>query len=202
MPKATPTTESEGSRSQMITVLPEDGAGNAVLAAWQGIYHLFDGRAKFEVTPDGVIVHDFTVDAKYDPEQIVKDISHRNRRLDLIPTYLWVQGENPEPFVDAKEMTQFMVQYFRGAVEEGSSRSPKYVRDAVQNFKAGNNLAKKRGPRKKIFRVDNLSELDASALVGVNASELARLKEAVERALASQVAIDETAPKEQELVTA
>jgi hypothetical protein len=190
MAKANATTEAE-TRTQPITVGTENGAGNAVLAAWQGIYHLFGGRATFEVSPDGVIVNDFTVDAKYDPEQIVLDISHRNRRLDLIPTYLWVQGEEPEPFADAKDMTQFMVQYFRGAVEEGSSRSPKYVRDAVQNFKANNNLAKKRGPRKKIFRVDNLSELDASALVGVNASELARLKEAVERALSAQNKIDE-----------
>jgi hypothetical protein len=185
MAKANATPEAE-TRTQPITVGVENGAGNAVLAAWQGIYHLFGGRANFEITTDGVIVNDFTVDAKYDAEQIVQDISHRNRRLDLIPTYLWVQGEEPEPFADAKEMTQFMVQYFRGSVEEGSSRAPKYVRDAVQNFKSNNNLAKKRGPRKKIFRVDNLSELDASALVGVNASELARLKEAVERALSAQ----------------
>lgn len=186
MAKATESNKSEDTRSQTITVTTEDGAGNAVLAAWQGIYHLFGGRANFEITPDGVIVSDFSVDGKYDPEQIVRDISHRNRRLDLIPTYRWVQGEAPEAFTDAKEMTQFMVQYFRSAVEEGSSRSPRYVRDAVQTFKANHNLAKKRGPRKKIFRVDNLSELDASALVGVNASELAKLKEAVERALATQ----------------
>lgn len=178
-------TQTENARSATITVGPENGAGNAVLAAWQGIYHLFGGRGNFEITTDGVIVNDFSVDGRYDPEQIVKDISHRNRRLDLVPTYLWVQGQEPEAFTDAKEMTQYMVQYFRGSVEEGSSRAPKYVRDAVANFKAAHNLAKKRGPRKKIFRVDNLSEIDETSLVGVNASELAKLKDAIEKALAS-----------------
>jgi hypothetical protein len=177
--------QAENTRSATITVGVENGAGNAVLAAWQGIYHLFGGRGNFEITPDGVIVNDFSVDGKYDPEQIAKDISHRNRRLDLVPTYLWVQGMEPEPFADAKEMTQFMVQYFRGSVEEGSSRSPKYVRDAVATFKASHNLAKKRGPRKKIFRVDNLSEIDENTLVGVNASELSKLRDAIEKALAT-----------------
>lgn len=187
MAKAT-SNGADTSRSEAITVTTENSAGNAVLAAWQGIYHLFGGRGSFEITTDGVIVHDFSVDARYNPEQIVLDISHRNRRLDLIPTYLWVQGQEPEIFTDAKEMTQFMVQYFRGAVEEGSSRAPKYVRDAVANFKTYNNLAKKRGPRKKIFRVDNLSELDATTLVGVDAVELSKLKEAIDRALATQSA--------------
>ena len=194
MPKASTNGQGDSNRSAPMTVGIENGAGNAVLAAWQGIYHLFGGRGTFTITLDGVIVENFTVDAKYDPAQIVADISHRNRRLDLVPTYLWVQGQAPEPFADAKEMTAFMVQYFRGSVEEGSSRAPRYVRDAVANFKTENSLAKRRGPRKKIYRLENLSEIDETSLVGVNPEALAALRATIEKALASQAALVNSEP--------
>ena len=176
--------KSNGSgRSEPIIVTPENGMGNAVLAAWQGIYNLFGGSASFEITPDGVMVNDFTVDAPYDPAQIAKDVSHRNRRLDLLEVYPWIQGEAPSEFTTAQEITQWTVQFLRGAVDDNSSRAPKYVRDASAAYKAEHGFAKKRGPRKKIFRAENLGEIDETTLANVQPEELEKLQETLARAL-------------------
>jgi len=172
-------------RSESITVSTEDGRGNALLAAWQGVYNLFGGQANFVVTSEGVIAENFSVLAPYDPNQIVEDISHRNRRLDFLDVYPWVQGQAPEPYTDAKQITAWAVQFLRGAVEENSSRTPKYVRDATASYKMDQGFAKRRGPRKKIFRVDNLSEINPETLSGIDPVELAKLKSAIETAMAS-----------------
>jgi hypothetical protein len=176
-------------RSKAIDVesTPDNRAGNAVLAAWRGIYQLFGGRAKFRITPEGVQVSDFSVLEPYDPEQIVKDIGHKNRRLDLYPLYGYITGEiEPEDFTDPKEITQYTVQFWRDSVDEGSARSPKYVRDATSNWKSEHNMAKKRGPRKKIFRLDEIESLDEAALGNVDPKSLEALKEMLERVVANQ----------------
>lgn len=163
-------------RSEAITVTPENNRSKNVLAAWRGIYHLFGGRADFSVTPDGILIENFTVDSQYDPNQIVKDVSHRDRRLDFGLVYPWTQGYAPAPFTDAKEMTAWTVQFMRGAVDENSSRAPKYVHDAVAAYKVENNFAKKRGPRKKIWRAENLGEVDVETLAKLPDDEISRLE--------------------------
>lgn len=183
-------TKTETPRSESITVVndTENKRANAVLAAWQGLYHLFGARATFSYTDDGLTVENFSVSEGYDPNQIVEDISHRTRRLDFEDVYPWFNGEAPEPFSDAKEMTAWSVQFLRGAVEENSSRTPKYVRDAFAAYKTENNFAKRRGPKKKIFRVDNIASIDTESLKDVNPADLAKLQETLNAAIAAAAA--------------
>lgn len=197
---ASKSNKSENARSNSISIT--DGAmGAAVLAAWRGIYHLFGGRADFAVTPNGVTVENFSVDAAYDPEQIAQDVSHRNRRLDFATVFPWTQGEVPEPFTDSKQITQWSVQFLRGSMEENSSRTPKYYRDAAANYKTVSGFAKKRGPQRKIFRAENLSEIDENTLSSLTVEDLAKLKETVEASLRQHTAENTPAP-EPELATA
>ncbi len=157
--------------------------GNAILAAWQGLYWLFGARAEgFRVTPEGVYVDGLTMWSDYSPTDIVEDISRRNRRLDLIETYPIVQGENPPPFATSQDVTLYMVQFWKGSQGDNSSRSPQYLRKASAEFKQTVGLKAKRGPRRKIFRVDALNEIDPTAFKDVEISEIdafiATLKEA------------------------
>lgn len=166
-------------------------AGRAILAAWQGVYHLFGGRVNewvIDSENNGVVANGFSVDNAYDPNQIVNDIATRERRLDLITTYGWLNGQAPANFTDSAEMTAFMVQFFKGSVEEGSAKSPKYVKDAVAAYKAANSLTKKRGPKKRvnIIRLDNLSEVDEAALKDIDEGQLAALQATLERAIAAK----------------
>lgn len=159
----------------------------SVLAAWKGIYHFFGGRvAHWTVTEDGVIAEGFTVDSKYDPEQIITDISKRDRRVELFPAIRWINGETPDDFATSQEMTNFMVQYFRGSVEEGTAKAPAYVRQAVADYKATLGVKTRRGPKRKVFRLDNLSELDETVLRDVNSEELERLQALINNTLHSK----------------
>lgn len=169
--------------SEPMNVSPEMG-GN-LLAAWRGVYNLFGGRAKFAFVDGNIIAEDFVVDLPYDPNQILSDISHRERRLDFREVFPWFNGEAPEPYANAKDITAWSVQFLRGSVEDNSSRTPKYFRDAAASYKTDNSFAKKRGPKKKIFRAENLNEIDEGTLVNLGADELAKLRETVERAMAA-----------------
>ena len=159
--------------------------GSAILAAWQGLYHLFGARGTFRVTEDGVFVDNLYCDPQFNLDQIVTDISKHNRRLELVPTYFWVQGQEPAYFADVAAITAFMVQYFRGSVEDGTSKTPAYLKDAVANSKATHNLLKKRGPRRKVFRLDALDDIDETALKNISPESLARLRDAVNAATAA-----------------
>jgi hypothetical protein len=160
--------------------------GSAVLAAWQGLYHLFGARATFRVTPDGVFVDNLTCDPKYDMDQIVEDISKHNRRLELVPLIFWVQGQAPDDFADVAAITALMVQYWRGSVEDNSSKTPGYLKDAVADYKATRNLLKKRGPKRKVFRLDSLDDIDESTLKGISPEALSRLRETINAAMAAK----------------
>lgn len=160
--------------------------GTAILAAWQGLYHLFGARGSFRVTPDGIFVDNLTVDPKYNADEIVEDISKHNRRLELIPAYFWANGEVPEDFTDVAKITAFMVQYFRGSVEENSAKTPTYLKDAVADYKATRSLLKKRGPKRKVFRLDSLEDIDEETLAGINPEALARLRETINAAMAAK----------------
>ena len=160
--------------------------GSAILAAWQGLYHLFGARASFRVTPEGVFVDSLTCNPQYDVDTIVEDISKHNRRLELIPTLFWVQGEAPADFADVAAITALMVQYWRGSVEDNTSKTPAYLKDAVADYKANRNLLKKRGPKRKIFRLDSLDDIDETTLKGINPEALSRLRAAVNAAMGNQ----------------
>ena len=169
---------------------PTEG-GNNILAAWQGLYWLFGARAdKFEVTPEGVNVIGFTVEAPYDALQIVRDLTVRGekiitRRVDLVPSFFYVNGEAPAEFADSNSMTQFMAQYYRGAGEvEG--RSPEYVKSAIAAFKKGHNLAVKRGRPSKTVKIEALGNIEESVLANVDLDELQKLRETLERAIAGR----------------
>jgi hypothetical protein len=189
MAKATSTVDAPETTSDLVDGTPVKfygpDKGTAVLAAWQGLYHLFGARATFRVTKDGIFVDSMTVDPKYDADTIVDDISKHNRRLELIPAYFWAQGDEPDEFDDVSDITAFMVQYFRGSVEENSSKTPGYLKDAVADYKATRNMLKKRGPKRKVFRLDSLEDIDEQTLAGINPEALARLKETLDAALAA-----------------
>lgn len=188
MAKANSNTQAP-TRTEPMNVGPEHG-GN-LLAAWRGIANLFGGQAQFKYADGSVIAENFSVAVPYDPNQIISDISHRNRRLDFLEVYPWFNGEAPEPYTDAKEITAWTVQFLRGSVEDNSSRTPKYVRDATAAFKVDNNFAKKRGPKKKIFRAENLSEVSEDVLTNLDQSELEKLRATIERAMAAHASNNE-----------
>lgn len=175
-------------RSTSINLTAEQGRN--ALAAWRGLYHLFGARVEspndFNVTPDGVEITNFSVSGDYDPEMIVRDISSRERRLDLLATYEILRGGTPEPFADAGEITAWQVQFYKGAVEEGSARTPAYVKQATANYKSANNLAKKRGPKPKVIRLNDLDNLDESALEGISSEALAKLQATIEHVLSNK----------------
>jgi hypothetical protein len=175
-------------RSEAVTVGPTEG-GNSVLAAWQGLVHLFGAQVeRFDVTPEGVVAVNLSFDANVPHEQIVSDLFKRGdtvvtRRLDLIPTYFWAQGETPADFADAGEMTAWMVQYFKGAGEGDGSRSPEYVKQAIADHKKETGIAAPRGRKRKIVRLDALDDIKPESLVGVDVEELKRLQATIERAM-------------------
>lgn len=182
------TNAQETTRTNPVTIGPDAG-GNSVLAAWRGLVHLFDAQVeRFDVTSEGVFAVNLSFDAEYPAEQIVSDLYMRGdkvveRRLDLIPTYFWAQGETPDQFVDASEMTSWMVQYFKGAGEGDGSRSPQYVKDAITAHKKETGIAAPRGRKRKILRLDALDEIKPEVLAGVNDEELERLQVTISRAL-------------------
>ncbi len=165
-----------------INLNPEQS--RSVLAAWKGIYHFFGGRVQnWAVTEDGVVAEGFTVEKPYEPEQIITDISNRTRRVELYPAIMWINGSAPDDFATSQEMTNFMVQYFRGSVEEGTAKAPAYVRQAVAEYKGTLGVKTRRGPKRKVFRLDNLSELDETMLKDVNTDELERLQALIKSTL-------------------
>lgn len=160
---------------------PKDG-GNNILAAWQGLYWLFNARVdRFDVTSDGVVAVGFSVDKQYDPDKIVHDISTKGdktveRRLDLIPAYFYLNGETPPLFADSNAMTQFMAQYFRGAGET-EGRSPDYVKAAIAAYKKEHGLAVRRGRPPRTIKIEALASIDPAVLATVDPEELRKFKD-------------------------
>jgi hypothetical protein len=169
---------------------PLDGANN-ILAAWQGLYWLFNARVdRFDVTPDGVVAVGLRVDPQYDVDKIVHDISTRGdksveRRLDLLPAYFYINGDTPDPFADSNAMTQFMAQYFRGS-GEAEGRSPDYVKAAIAAYKKEHGLAVRRGRPPRTIKVEALSSIDPSVLANIDVAELEKLMETVRQSIESR----------------
>lgn len=160
--------------------------GNAITAAYRGLYWLFDARVeRFEVTPDGITVHGLTVGDTYDVDTIINDIFRRGDktvqpRLNFFDTFGIVNGEIPAAFVNADQLTAWMVRYMKGG-----SRSPKYVKDAIQAYKEAQGIAVHRGRPRKVVRITEIGQLDTSALREVP-------KEEREALLATLAAIEDS----------
>lgn len=183
--QATAVVEETQERSKAIDLNPEES--RAILAGWQGVYHLFDGKWE-DITTDGneITIKGFSTSAKYDPKILARDMSGRNRRLDFAKVYPALQGIEPPPFQNAEEMTAYLVQYFRGSVEEGTSRSPKYAKEAVADYKIRNGLFKKKGPRpkwKNVISLNDLETFDPNVLADVPQEKIEALQSVLEKAI-------------------
>lgn len=168
--------DTETTRTEPIDVTdPEQSL--ALLAAWQGVFNFFKGRVNRWVQTDNgnVIAEGFTVESPFDPETILADISGRERRIHFPTALGYFQGVDPEPYTDANEMTNFMVNFTKGQGEAGSSKTPEYVRTAVAAYKNEIGLANRRGRKRSILRLDNISELSDDALVGTDPAAIDRL---------------------------
>lgn len=154
---------SQSNRTAPIDVMPPESTG--VIAAWQGLYHALGARFdSTTITDDGLVINGFTVDSAYDPETVIRDVNVKGRRVQLFPTIRWINGEAPEPFTDAADMTAWQVGNYRGSVSEGSTRTPEYVRKAFAALKGTMGISNKRGPKPKTINLKNLANLDASVL--------------------------------------
>src|SRR3954466_15147106 len=135
-------------RSEAIDV-DNPAIARGLAAAWQGLYHFVGARVEnWEILspsddlPDGgLIAHGFSVNAGIDPEQVITDIGDRNRRLEMFPTYFYiVENMAPADFDTPQDMTNFGVQYLKGSVEEGTAKTPEYLRKGVADYKATRGL--------------------------------------------------------------
>jgi hypothetical protein len=180
-------------RTSPVNIAPPESAG--IMAAWQGLYHAFGARlGGYDIVDDGIVLTDVTFDAGTNVETLVRDVNTKNRRVSLFPTILYLNGQAPESFTTAQEMTVFAVQNWRGSAEDGSTRTPKYVRDAFARLKASQGIASKRGPKPRSINLKNLGSLDASVLRNANvpASELEHLIAVAQEVVATQAAAEVT----------
>lgn len=176
-------------RTEPIDVAWPEAAG--VLAAWQGLYHAFGARIDgYDVADDGIVIKGLTFsgDIGVQPSTIISNVNSKGRRVPLFPTIQYLNGAAPAPFANAQEMTVFGVQNFRGSVEDGSTRVPKYVRDAFSRLKAEMGISGRRGPKPRTINLKNISQLDASTLKAANVSseDLLHLAELAREVAASQ----------------
>jgi hypothetical protein len=145
----------------------------------------------FTVTPDGIVAEGFTMgsDLGVEPQTVIDDVNRRDRRTQLWPAILWVNGQEPEHFANANEITQFGVAYFKGGSDSGTTGTQKYFRDAASTYKNSRNFeTRKRGPKPSRINLKELSSLDLSTLqnAGVSAEDLDHLIAVAEAAKASQ----------------
>lgn len=183
-------------RTDPIDVSGEDALG--LIAAWPGIFHVMRGRVQsFDVNEDGIVARGFTMgaDLNVTPEQVISDVNRRDRRTQLWPAILWINGQEPPHFANANELTQFGVAYFKGGSENGTTGTQKYYRDAAATYKASQNFAtRKRGPKPSRINLKELSSLDLSTLTnaGVSQADLDHLIEVAEAAKAQATAVVST----------
>jgi len=183
MAKGNTAVEGTSTQSRSKAINLNEIQGRNALAAWKMLFNLYGARVEKWNKPskDGISADGFSVFSEYDPETVISDISSRTRRLDYLTVSPWVNGEAPEPYTDAAEITADTVQFYKGAVEEGSAKSPKYVKDATAAFKASHDLTKRRGPKPKSIRLDNLDDLNDEVFEQMNPENIAILQAALER---------------------
>lgn len=186
---ATATVEAPA-RTEPITLNPEDSRN--VLAAWRPLHELLGARVEsWDISADQeqIIANGLTFPANLGetPEKIVKDISGKDRRVALFPAYNYLQGKAPEAYSDSAAITLDMVQYWKGAVQEGTARAPEYLRNAAANYKKQHNFENKRGAKPRVIRLDKLDELNPEQIGKMDLKKLQALK-----ALLENIKMDET----------
>ena len=156
-------------RTDPVDVMDTKSA-KALAAAWRGVHEFFGGEVTnwevlpgTEENPDGEIhAIGFSIKGDLDvtPEQLLADLSIRDRRLEFLPFYSYLNGETPESFSDPQEMTNWSTQYLKGTVESGTSKQPAYARNAIQQYKAAQGIETRRGPKRRVIRLDAINSLD------------------------------------------
>lgn len=163
------TVDETPARSEPIDVAGQNALGLA--SAYWGLYHIFDARVEsWDVTADGLVAHNFTVDGKYDPEQIVTDINIKDRRAPLFPAILSIVNPDVAPtgFKDSAEITTFMVNFWKGSMGEDSSRVPEYVRTAASDMKERNGTKVRKGPKVRTVNLKNVRDVNADTFRNAN----------------------------------
>lgn len=162
-------------------------SARALGAAWRGTYHFVGGRVEnWEIVPPTednptgeLIAHGFSVNGGLDPNQIISDITGKDRRLEFFPFYFNVTNPDyvPMDYTNPQDMTNFLVQYLKGSVDEGTAKTPEYWRTGVANYKSGLGIRTRRGPKRKVIRLDELENLDPSQLAEIEPDALDKFLE-------------------------
>jgi hypothetical protein len=165
MAKGNGTAKAGNGRTAPIDVAGQNALGLA--AAFWGLQHLFDAKVSgWDVTPEGIVAHDFTVAEPYSAEQIVHDINLKDRRAPLFPAIFSIMDPQaaPRPFESNLEITTFMVNFWKGSMGEDSSKVPEYVRTAASNYKERTGTKTKRGPKTRTINLKNVKDLNPDVL--------------------------------------
>jgi hypothetical protein len=182
--------EQANKRSQSIDVGPD--LAPALAAGYDGLFYLFGARVEnWEVTPEGLFAHGYTVDEKYSDvqERVLHDIAMRVRRPQLMPTILWINGIEPQPFPSNQAITTFLVQFFKGSVEEGTSKVPEYARKAAEAYRASQpGTYTRKGPKPKGLAFKDISNADENVLLqaGLTLEEIQHLAQIANTAMAAR----------------
>lgn len=158
--------------------------GTRIFRAWQGLYHLFGARVeRFDISPEGVTAVNLTMPEKWDVSLIVDSLAKNDKaRLNLLPLYFWLQGEAPAPFSSSLELTAWQTLN----IEAGDkNRRPKFVKDAIQDYKAEIGIAVPRGRPRKHFKLE-VGEIDTSVLEASDLQELEKLQETLDKVVANR----------------
>lgn len=160
---------------------PEQGS-ETIVAAWQGLYHLFGSRwEQIELKEDGFYITNLSVGEGFDLATVLSDLSVSKHRIGLLPAMRWVLGEVPAhfgttPASASLALTAWMTQFMKAP---GRGKSPKYAKDAIVAYKEANGLAVARGRPRKPKSID-FSAIDEAALEGVKFEELESLQAVID----------------------
>jgi len=177
------TVEDSVAMTDAITVSPEQTVG--LIGAWDGVYTILGGRVdSWEITPDGVFAHGFTVPSQFNPETILTDVNRTGHRVSLFPAINWLNGDVPAPFATPLDVQAWMTQYFKGSAGEGSTKVAEYVRKAAKAYRSETMGTARPGPKPKILKA--LASLDVSQLKDIDISDLDHIEDVLRAVRASQ----------------
>jgi hypothetical protein len=188
--KNSPVEQEAPARTEPVDVTPENGLSLALAAAYRGLHLLFGITVgRWIVNEDGIFAEDVTAFGGSDVMHILNDVARNVKRPQLWPTIGYIMGSfEPTPFVDSAEITVFMTQNFKGADEEGTSKTPAYVLAAAKDYKVRTNTVKARGPKPKTLNLKNLSDVNIEQILasGVSRADLEAFIATATAAVASQ----------------
>ncbi len=162
---------------------------DVIVAAWQGLYHLFGMRwESVEIREDGLYISNLTGGDGYDFRTILDDLSTSKHRVPLLPTINWIMGEAPASFTTPAQLTAWVTQFMKSP---GRGKSPQYAKDAVAAYKAANPdvFTAKRG-RPRSIKPINIGEINEALLEGVDPSELEQLQATIDSVKGKSEAVE------------